>query len=98
YAPTAYHLGAIWPFEQFFIAKGALIHRREELLEVASRVGTALERLGFPELFYWDEQSGLVGPGAVPGVARHDHEGCDLQLWSAAWPRAMARLLKEGAG
>ncbi len=91
YSPTAYHLGAIWPFEQFFIAKGALIHRREGLLEVALRVGTALERLGFPELFYWDEQSGLVGPGAVPG------EGCDLQLWSAAWPSAMARLLKEGA-
>jgi glycogen debranching enzyme len=90
YSPTAYHLGAIWPFEQFFIAKGALIHGREELLEVALRVGRALERLGFPELFYWDEQCGLAGPGANSG----EGEGCDLQLWSVAWPKAMRRLLR----
>lgn len=85
YSPTAYHLGAIWPFEQFFIAKGALIHGQEGLLEVALRVAKALERLGFPELFYWDERGGLAGPS----------EGCDLQLWSAAWPQAVSRLLTQ---
>lgn len=89
YSPKAYHLGAIWPFEQFFIAQGALIHGREELLEVALRVGEALERLSFPELFYWDERDGLRGPGTVPS------EGCDLQLWSAAWPQAIHRLLQS---
>lgn len=87
YSETAYHLGAIWPFEQFFIAKGAIIHGQEKLLKVALKIATALEKLGFPELFYWDEQSGLVGPGAVPG------EGCDLQLWTAACPQGMHRLL-----
>ncbi|MCR4405098.1 MAG: hypothetical protein NUW06_07500 [Candidatus Acetothermia bacterium] len=89
YSPTAYHLGAIWPFEQFFIAKGAVTHGRRELLEVALRAGAALERLGFPELCYWDEEGGLRGPGEVPG------EGCDLQLWSVAWPQAMVRLAQK---
>ncbi len=88
YSETAYHLGAIWPFEQFFIAKGAIIHGQEKLLKVALKIATALEKLGFPELFYWDEQSGLLGPGVVPG------EGCDLQLWTAACPQGMHRLLK----
>jgi len=85
YSTNAYHLGAIWPFEQFFIAKGALIHGQAGLLKVALRVIKALERLGFPELFYWNERGGLVGSS----------EGCDLQLWSAAWPQAVSRLLAQ---
>lgn len=85
YSTNAYHLGAIWPFEQFFIAKGALIHGQAGLLKVALRVIKALERLGFPELFYWNERGGLVGSS----------EGCDLQLWSVAWPQAVSRLLAQ---
>jgi glycogen debranching enzyme len=89
YSTTEYHLGAIWPFEQYFIAKGAIIYEQEELLEISLRAIKALETLGFPELFYWDDRGGLVGPGAVPG------EGCDLQLWSVAWPQAVSRLLAQ---
>lgn len=92
YSPDSYHLGSIWPFEQFFIARGALIHGQEGLLKVALRAVKALEELGFPELFYWDERGGLEGPGEVPG------EGCDLQLWSAAWPQGMHRLLADIRG
>lgn len=89
YSKTAYHLGAIWPFEQFFIANGAIIHGQERLLEISLRVVKALERLGFPELYYWDDRGGLEGPGEVPG------EGCDLQLWTVAWPQAIYRLLTQ---
>ncbi|MCK4394563.1 hypothetical protein KAX17_16795 [Candidatus Bipolaricaulota bacterium] len=80
YAPDSYHLGAIWPFEQFFIAKGALAHEQEDILEGSLQVVRALETLGFPELVCWD------GKTLTP-------QGCDLQLWSAAWPQAIYRLL-----
>lgn len=89
YSETAYHLGAIWPFEQLFIAKGAIIHGQEKLLKVALKISTALEKHGFPELFYWDKESGLQGPGVIPG------EGCDLQLWTTACPQGMLRLLVD---
>lgn len=89
YSTTSYHWGAIWPFEQFFIAKAALHHGRVEFLSVALRVLDALRQLGFVELCYWDEQDGLQGPGAIPG------EGCDLQLWSAALPQALQQLLER---
>jgi glycogen debranching enzyme len=91
YSPRSYHLGAIWPFEQFFIAKGALIHGQDRPLEVALRALKALGKLGFPELLYWDEQEGLVNPGTSPG------EGCDLQLWSTAYPQAVYRLARDSA-
>ena len=92
YSPKSYHLGAVWPFEQFFIAKGAIIHGQKRLLEVCLRVLKALERLGFPELLYADERGQLAGPGAILG------EGCDLQLWSAAYPQAVYRLLQDVGG
>jgi len=80
YAPDSYHLGSIWPYEQFFIAKGALAHEQEDILEGSLQVVRALETLGFPELVCWD------GKTLTP-------QGCDLQLWSAAWPQAIYRLL-----
>ena len=89
YSPRSYHLGAIWPFEQFFIVKGALIHGQDRPLEVALRVLKALGEMGFPELLYWDEHEGLVNPGTSPG------EGCDLQLWTTAYPQAIFRLIEE---
>jgi len=82
YAPDSYHLGAIWPFEQFFIAKGALIHEQEEILGVSLRVMRVLEKLGFPELAYWDGKELTAG-------------GCDLQLWSVALPQAFYELLSQ---
>ncbi|MBC7098906.1 hypothetical protein H5T52_07285 [Candidatus Bipolaricaulota bacterium] len=85
FSPFAYHLGAIWPYEQYFIALGAQMHGLGQAVENALRVALALQRLGFVELFYWTEE-GLVGPGAVPG------EGCGLQLWSAAVPEGFLRL------
>ncbi len=86
YSPTAYHLGAIWPFEQVFIARGAQLHGLHRVGAVARRTVDALEKLGFVELCYWTPEDGLSGPGAVPG------EGCDLQLWSAAVPTALLAL------
>lgn len=85
YDPSSYHWGSIWPFEQFFIARGALLHRREKLLEVALRVIPALRELGFVEAFAWEE-----------GEKLHV-VGCDLQLWTAALPEALARLLESVA-
>jgi glycogen debranching enzyme len=89
YSPAAYHLGAIWPFEQVFIAQGAIVQDLSEILEVALRTIDALERLGFAELYYWEEERGLVGAEAQAA------EGCDLQLWSAAVPGAFLRLLTD---
>ncbi|HAF70518.1 TPA: hypothetical protein DCL37_04065 [Candidatus Acetothermia bacterium] len=85
FSPFAYHLGAVWPYEQYFIALGAQMHGLAQVMENALRVAMALEKLGFVELFYWTEE-GLRGPGAVPG------EGCELQLWSTAVPEAFLRL------
>ncbi len=87
YSPCAYHLGGIWPMEQYFIAKGALIHKRPELLEVALRTVSVLEKLGFMEIYYWNDDTGLTGP--QPGSA----EGCELQLWSTAVPVGLLSLL-----
>lgn len=90
YSSTGYHQGAIWPFEQWFIARGAIVHRLPDVLATAERVLYALADLGFVELFYWDEEKGLRGPGEIPG------EGCDLQLWSAVVPEGFHRLLSGG--
>ena len=83
YLPTAYHLGAIWPFEQAFIARATEVHELPEVYAVNYRVIDAMEELGYPELFYWGEDQGLEGPGVVPGG------GCDLQLWSLAVPEML---------
>ena len=94
YDPNAYHWGSIWPFEQYFIARGALLHKRERLLAVALRVLPALEALGFVEAFAWDGEEGQgQGQGQEQGLRAL---GCDLQLWTAVLPEAFARLLKLG--
>lgn len=87
YDPHAYHLGAIWPFEQAMIARGAACHGLSVVRDVALRVVDALEALGFDELFYWDHETGLEGATAVAG------QGCDLQLWSLAVPVALLSVL-----
>jgi glycogen debranching enzyme len=87
YSPSNYHLGSIWPYEQFFITKGALINHQPGILEGSLRIVRALEKLGFPELVCWDGEK-LTGGG------------CDLQLWSAAYPLGIYALLlkpEEGA-
>ncbi len=89
YDPRSYHWGSIWPFEQFFIARGALRHKRERLMEVALRVLPVLRRLGFVEAFAWEEGEGQD--------ERLRALGCDLQLWTAALPEAFARLLETVA-
>ncbi len=80
YAPDSYHLGSIWPYEQFFIAKGALLHGLGEILDHSLGIIDGLEIHGFPELLVWDGETLTVG-------------GCDLQLWSAAYPQAICPLL-----
>lgn len=87
YDPHAYHLGAIWPFEQAIIALGAARHGLEGARDVALRVVDGLERLGFHELFYWDGRGDLEGGTTVEG------QGCDLQLWSLAVPVALLSVL-----
>lgn len=82
YAPDSYHLGSIWPYEQFFIAKGARTHSLAHVLECSVRVTNALLQRGFPELITWEGTT--LGQG-----------GCDLQLWSAAYPEAIHALLTE---
>lgn len=86
YDPHAYHLGAIWPFEQAIIARGAEDHGLPRVREVANRVIEALETEGFPELVYWSEGSPIENALAVPG------QGCDLQLWTLAVPSALLAL------
>lgn len=89
YDPSSYHWGSIWPFEQYFIARGALLHKRERPFVVALRVLPALKALGFVEAFAWD---GEEGQGQELRAL-----GCDLQLWTAAVPEALARLLERVA-
>jgi len=48
YAPDAYHLGSIWPYEQAFIAIGARRFGMERVFWGAIRVLRALEKLGLP--------------------------------------------------
>ncbi|MFO8034809.1 MAG: hypothetical protein R6U88_06645 [Candidatus Bipolaricaulota bacterium] len=86
YSPYAYHLGAIWPHEQVFLAHGARAHGLEEPFAVSRQVLAAISQLGFVELYYWTEVEGLHGPDVKPG------EGCDLQLWAAAVPQALYSL------
>ena len=74
--------------EQYFIAKGALVHEQLELLDVALRVVNALEELGFVEIYYFKDGTGLAGP--QPGIT----EGCELQLWSTAVPAGFLSLLQ----
>jgi glycogen debranching enzyme len=81
YADDAYHLGSIWPYEQVFIADGALRFDLNTIVDRAARVLAALEQLGFPELLVWDGVSLSGG-------------GCDTQLWSCAVPQGFARICR----
>ena len=83
YAPDSYHLGPIWPYEQFFIACGAIIQGLEDLARVAMGTVEALHNLGFPELVVLDGESPSGG-------------GCDTQLWSLVLPSALLRLVCGG--
>ncbi len=85
YSPTAYHLGAIWPLDQYFIARGAVRHGLLPVMTTALQVVPILDRLGFVELYYWDDEK-LSGP-RVAGPA-----GCDLQLWSTTVPAGLLSL------
>jgi glycogen debranching enzyme len=89
YDPHAYHLGAIWPFEQAIIAHAAARHGLPSAREVALRIVGGLETLGFHELFYWDGEGDLEGGTAVEG------QGCDLQLWTLAVPAALLSLVER---
>jgi len=86
YDHHAYHLGAIWPFEQAIIALGAIRHDLDHVREAANRVIDVLEVEGFPELVYWSGESPIESALAVPG------QGCDLQLWTLAVPSALLAL------
>jgi len=88
YDRRAYHLGAIWPFEQAALAWGAERHGCAEIVDVACRVAAALESVGFAELVYWSDESGLEG-------ALAEDDGCDLQLWSTCAPTSLARSLRR---
>jgi len=90
YDPHAYHLGAIWPFEQAVIALGAMRHSLYHVRDIANRVIDVLETEGYPELVYWSEDSPLKSALAVPG------QGCDLQLWTLAVPSALLALEESG--
>ena len=85
YDPHAYHLGAIWPFEQAITAFGAVRHGLSRVREVANRVIDVLEAEGFPELVYWSGESQIESALAVPGQG-------DVQLWALAVPTALLAL------
>jgi len=72
--------------EQYFIARGAAIHKLPEISEVTLRTVDALEELGFVELYYWEEGAGLAGPGS--------QEGCDTPLWSTTVPAVLVAILR----
>ena len=85
YAPSAYHLGSIWPYEQVFIARGALRFGLDRVFQGSVRVLDALDELGFPEIVVWDGEH-LAGGG------------CDTQLWTCAVPEAFLALLRDSHG
>ncbi len=82
YDPHSYHLGAVWPFEQAIIFRGARAHGLNSVCKAALGVVRALEAEGFPELVYWDD-------GVLEGARAVAEQGCDLQLWSLAVPSAL---------
>lgn len=82
YSPHNYHLGSIWPFEQFFIGQAGLIHHREELFSKSTRALEALNKYSFSELFGWDGK-------------KLEPLGCDLQLWTVCYPLGIQKLLEN---
>lgn len=80
YSPNSYHLGSVWPFEQYFIARAGSKFNRSWLINAAGKNLEALDEYGFYELFGWEE--GELRP-----------LGCDLQLWSACLPAGLKRIV-----
>jgi glycogen debranching enzyme len=80
YDPKSYHWGSIWPFDQYFIACGAIKHGLAEIAKRSLGVVEALERFGFAELFFWDGRS--LSPS-----------GCGTLLWSTAYPKSIRTLI-----
>ena len=72
YQSSAYVKGAIWPFEQYFIAEGARRHGLEEIARTAEGC-SGFE--GFPELLNWED-------GKIIGL------GHKLQLWTVAYMKS----------
>lgn len=79
YSPHSYHLGSVWPFEQYFIARAGRKFDRNWLIDIAGKSLEALDGYGFYELFGWEE--GKLRP-----------LGCDRQLWSACLPAGLNRI------
>lgn len=82
YSPHAYHLGSIWPYEQYFIGQSGLIHGSKDVFEKSVQIIEALDRYGFWELFGWDGE-------------KLQALGCDLQLWTICYPLSVHKLLEE---
>jgi len=80
YSPDSYHLGSVWPFEQYFIARAGRKFGRDSLIKEAGKALRALDEHGFYELFGWDGEE--IEP-----------LGCDRQLWSACLPIGLQRLI-----
>jgi len=81
YKHGSYHHGTIWPWEQAYIALGAIKHNKKKLAKVALKTVNALIKFDnhFTELFSYD------GKKLKP-------LGCHIQLWTIAYVKAMHDL------
>lgn len=79
YAADKYHLGSIWPFEQYYIARAAEKFGRKAPVDAALGTLDAIREYGFYELFSLSEE------GLQP-------LGCDKQLWTTCLPLGLERL------
>lgn len=82
YAPENYHLGSVWPFEQYFIASVGKRLNRSRLEDIAFGSLDAITEHGFYELFSWN------GEKLKP-------LGCEKQLWTACLPIGLSRLIGQ---
>jgi glycogen debranching enzyme len=87
YAPSAYHRGAVWPFDNAVFALGLARHGHlKEAAGVARGVTNALERLGGPVECYvvLEPEDLLDGTGAPQLAWRHWPPRNRVQAFSAA--------------
>ena len=80
YSPDYYHHGSIWPWEQAYIALGAVKHNRKD---TAKKTLNAIDVMAkfenhFIELFAYDKKTGKLKPF-----------GCHVQLWTIAGVKAI---------
>ncbi|MFB6291580.1 MAG: amylo-alpha-1,6-glucosidase [Candidatus Bipolaricaulia bacterium] len=85
YAPGNYHLGSVWPFEQYFIASVGKRFKRGRLEDIAFGSLDAIMEHGFFELFSWN------GEKLKP-------LGCEKQLWTTCLPIGLSRLVSQEQG